>query len=404
MGVWNTATPAGSDPRSQGDDRIRELKTAIQESLRGGTTDGLEAVFPGAAPTTAPVFHYRGLKGTTAARPAALEGGLYFNTTTGTLQRADGSAWLDLTENAAYEAIHQAVGASLASVAGVATLPETGNSFNVSGTEAMTSLAGWSAGVVIIKWTQARTLTHGASFYLMEALSRVVSANDISVFEFTGSNAVREVAFHGAKLLPTRQTFTSGSGTYTTPAGCRQIIVRAIGGGGGSGGRGATQTVNPGAGGNSSFNSIVATGGGAGINNCDAGTINNSGGVGGTGGAGTATLRIAGGGGDGGNSGVNSQPLGGIGAFGGGGAGLNLVSATNAGVAGATNSGSGASAGGINQTAGSAGGAGEYIEIVINNPSATYSYAVGAGGTAGVASSVNGALGGSGVVIVDEIY
>lgn len=393
MGVWDVATPSGSDPANQGDDRIREAKTAIQEALRGGTTDGLEAVFPGAAPTTAPVFHYRGLKGTTAARPAATEGGLYFNTTTGTLQRADGSVWLDLTENAAYEAIHQAVAPSLASVAGVVTLPETANSFNVSGTEAVTSIAGWSAGVVVIKWTQARTLTHGASFYLMEALSRVVSANDISVFEFTGSNAVREIVFHGAKLLPTRQTFLSGSGTYTTPAGARQLRVRCIGAGGGGGGSGGAG----GTGGTSSFNSIGATGGGGG-----AATSTGTGGVGGTGGSGSASLRLAGGDGGGGHSDSASQSFGGIGgssAFGGAGRGGVRV----AGVAGRANTGGGG--GGFGATGGNlgagGGGAGEYIEININNPSATYAYAVGAAGAAGATDGVSG---GSGIVIVEEIY
>src|SRR5215831_3587900 len=36
---------------------------------------------------------------------------------------------------------------------------------------------------------------------------------------------------------PTRQIFTSaGSGTYTTPAGCRAILVEVVGGGGGGGG------------------------------------------------------------------------------------------------------------------------------------------------------------------------
>lgn len=397
MGVWSTSTPSGSDPANQGDDRIREAKAAIEEALRGGAADGVEAVFPGAAPTTAPVFHYRGLKGTTAARPAATEGGLYFNTTTGTLQRADGSVWLDLTENAAYEAIHQAVAPALASVAGVVTLPETANSFNVSGTEAVTSIAGWSAGLVVIKWTQARTLTHGASFYLMEALSRVVSANDISVFEFTGSNAVREVSFHGAKLLPTRQTFTSGSGNYTTPAGARSIRVRMVGGGGGGGAVGTNAGT---VGGNSSFNSIVATGGSGGT----AGS--GSGGAGGTGGAGSATLRIAGGGGASGyaNATETTSPgvVGGNSVFGGG---ARAAVAGVAGFAGATNSGGGGGSGGTGGTAGSGGGAGEYVELVIT-PTAgqVFAYAVGAGGAGGAAGSVAGGAGGSGIVIVDEVY
>lgn len=402
MGVWSTATPSGSDPANQGDDRIREMKVAIEDALRAGEADGDEALFPGPSPTTDPIFRHRGGYGAEASRPAAAVGGQYFNTTTGTLQRSNGSSWVDLTENAAYEAIHQKVGASLASVTGVVTLPETGNSFNVSGTEAVTSIAGWSAGVVIVKWTQARTLTHGASFYLMEALSRVVSANDISVFEFTGSNAVREIMFHGAKLLPTRQTLTSGTAqTYTTPAGARQLRIRMVGGGAGGG---CAETTNAGASGSgSSFNSVVAAGGSGG----PAGGTQGPGGGGGTGGSGSATLRIAGcsGGVRGSTSGVGMS----IGAGGnsvlGFGAPAGAVQA--AGAAAAANTGGGGAGG--NGGSGSAnwgggGGGGEYVELIISNPSATYTYTVGGGGAGGAAGTFAGGNGGSGLIIVDEIY
>jgi len=40
MGVWSTTTPAGSDLLSQGDDKIREMKLAIQEALRAGEVAG----------------------------------------------------------------------------------------------------------------------------------------------------------------------------------------------------------------------------------------------------------------------------------------------------------------------------------------------------------------------------
>ncbi len=379
MGVWDTATPAGSDPISAGDDRIRELKTAIQESLRGGTTDGLEAVFPGAAPTTAPVFHYRGLKGSTGSRPAATEAGLYFNTTTGTLQRADGSVWLDLTENAAYEAIHQAVAGSLASSSGVITLDETTNCFNVTGTEAVTQIAGWSAGIVYIKWTSARTLTHSSGLALLGAVDHPVAANDVSVFLFSASNTCREILFYGAPVMPTRQVFTSGSGTYTTPARCKQIKVRMLGGGGGGGS--AESGGNDGvAGGDTSFNSIVAAGGSGG-----GGTIAGPLGAHGTGGAGSASVRIAGGGGR--EASVN--PF-----------------ANADGAAGPANSGRGGG-GGQYVTGGNAGfpgGGGEYVEYYISSPGASYSYAVGAGGAGGAAGSQAGGAGGSGIVIVEELY
>lgn len=96
MGNWAVSTPLNSDFISLGDDNIREMKTAIQESLRGGTTEGTEAVFPGDAPTTAPVFRYRGLKGATGARPTAGQYGLFFDTTRNALQRDNGSSWDDV--------------------------------------------------------------------------------------------------------------------------------------------------------------------------------------------------------------------------------------------------------------------------------------------------------------------
>lgn len=379
MGVWSTSTPAGTDPISEGDDRIRELKEAVQESLRGGTTDGLEAVFPGAAPTTAPVFHYRGLKGTTAARPAATEGGLYFNTTTGTLQRADGSAWLDLTENAAYEAIHQVVGASLASSSGVVTLPETGNSFNVSGAEAVTSLAGWSAGVVIIKWVSSRVLTHHATnLILIDGINRTVAANDISVFEFTGSATVREIGRLSSQTPITKQYFITGSGTYTTPVNCKKLIVKMLGGGGGGG---ASETNSGSAGGDSSFNSITAAGGGGG------GPYNGSDGAAGTG-TGSASLRLP----DfGGRDTLHGNWF-------------NNVNGTNA----PANSGRGGMPGSnyTNGRYGFSGAGGEFAEFTIANPAsgATYSYAVGAGGGGASAGVQSGGNGGSGRVVVEEYY
>lgn len=93
--TWSTSTPAGSDSLANGDNIIRELKTDIQTALRGDDTEGVEAVFPG-SDTANPVYRYRGLKGTTAARPTAGEYGLYHNTTLNTIQRDNGSAWQDV--------------------------------------------------------------------------------------------------------------------------------------------------------------------------------------------------------------------------------------------------------------------------------------------------------------------
>jgi len=93
--TWDTTTPLGSESILNGDNRIRELKTDIQTALRGNAADGDEAKFPG-SDTANPVFRYRGLKGTTAARPTAGQYGLYMNETLNTIQRDNGSAWVDV--------------------------------------------------------------------------------------------------------------------------------------------------------------------------------------------------------------------------------------------------------------------------------------------------------------------
>jgi len=92
---WDTAIPAGSDAISSGDDRIRELKTDLQTALRGNASDGVEGKFPGSDAAN-PIYRYRGLKDTTAARPASGQYGLYFDTTRNAMQRDNGSAWEDV--------------------------------------------------------------------------------------------------------------------------------------------------------------------------------------------------------------------------------------------------------------------------------------------------------------------
>ena len=101
MGNFDVTTPVGSDLLSQGDDKIREFKLAMREALRAGEVagddiEGVEAIFPGASPSTAPVYRYRGLKGTTAERPTAGQYGFYYDTTRNVLQRDNGTTWDDI--------------------------------------------------------------------------------------------------------------------------------------------------------------------------------------------------------------------------------------------------------------------------------------------------------------------
>ncbi len=107
--TWDTTTPAGTEAVSQGDDRIREFKVDVQAGLRANdATLGNAGAFPG-SDTANPKFHYRGLKGTTAQRPAAGNYGLYFNTDTGTLQRDNGSTWEDINVSAAVTTVDNAI-------------------------------------------------------------------------------------------------------------------------------------------------------------------------------------------------------------------------------------------------------------------------------------------------------
>lgn len=93
--AWDVTTPVGSEGISSGDDRIREWKRMVQTALRGNAAEGTEAMCPG-SDTANPVFRYRGLTGTTAARPTAGQYGLYFDSTRNVLQRDNGSTWADI--------------------------------------------------------------------------------------------------------------------------------------------------------------------------------------------------------------------------------------------------------------------------------------------------------------------
>lgn len=198
---------------------------------------------------------------------------------------------------------------------------------------------------------------------------------------------------------PTTQSFTSGTAaTYTTPANVRWIRIRMVAGGGGGGSYNVGTA--GGTGGTTEFGSFTVIGGGGGAS----GT---TGGAGGTGGSGSAAVRVVGGkGGNYSNAGSPGQSLGGTG--GGTPFGVNIIQATtttyNSGVTGPANTGAGGGGGAGDASSyggASGGGGGEYAEIIIGSPAATYTYTVGAGGTAG---STGGAAGAAGYITVEEHY
>lgn len=221
--------------------------------------------------------------------------------------------------------------------------------------------------------------------------------SDDNLYQLNSSGTEKRISpVNAVPLAPTAQTFTSGTGTYTTPAGVLYIQVTMVGGGGGGG----AATSNNGA------NGVDTTFGGntAGKGLGGPAGAGNAGGGGGTGtlGAGFTGIAINGGGGGGGATiGTVSGGMGGASALGGGGTpgGTNAVGGN-----GAANSGGGGAGGGGGSDAGSGGGSGAYVNAFIASPASTYSYAVGGGGNGGAAGTNAGGNGGSGVIIVLEYY
>lgn len=94
--TWDETVPAGSEAISNGDNRIRSLKTCIKEFLLCQGSSGTEAIFPGSS-SAAPIYRVRFLRGTTGSRPAAsADQGIYVNTTTNTIQRCNDASWVDI--------------------------------------------------------------------------------------------------------------------------------------------------------------------------------------------------------------------------------------------------------------------------------------------------------------------
>lgn len=99
MPNFDTTSPIGSKNRGEGAFVLRELKSALVYSLRGGFSDGLEAIFPGNNPTTDPIFRYRCKSGNSSSIPSSGNGGLYFDTDKNTLRRDNGISWDDISTN-----------------------------------------------------------------------------------------------------------------------------------------------------------------------------------------------------------------------------------------------------------------------------------------------------------------
>lgn len=256
-----------------------------------------------------------------------------------------------------------------------------------------------------------------ASTKIIRMTSAGVLQNDLDVdnssLEISGSS-IRVKASGVTSAManftaPTIQTFTTGSGTYTTPAGAKWLRVRMAGGGGGGSGSGTADGTAAGAGGSTTFGTRTASGGAGASTRLSAGA-----GVANSGSGYTVLLSITGGQGQGGS--VHPTTANGTQIHGGSG-GMSILGnpagGASAGSGGLTPQGYGAGGNGAGGDAtnglatGSGGGGGGYLEFYVTGSlSATYSYSVGSGGTAGGAGTLGrvGGAGSGGVIIVEEFY
>jgi len=293
---------------------------------------------------------------------------------------------------------------------------------NFTGTHTGTTV---SLGVNSIAGGGTGAATKSAAF---DALSPMTTAGDIIVGGASGTGTRLAAGSTSGHVLtsngsgvapswqaipafttPTVQKFTSGSGTYTTPANVKWIRVRMVGGGGGGAGSGTGGASAGVGGGATTFGTtlLVANGGSASLANASA-----LAGAGGTASLGTGPIGFAVSGSSGSYSTLQAvattQFTGGYGgsSFFGGGASAKMGNADQA----ATNSGSGggggSTGGAANTYTGGGGGAGGYVDAIISSPLSSYSYTVGTGGGGGGAgaSGFSGGAGAAGIIIVEEHY
>lgn len=359
---------------------------------------------------------------TTTERNAltALSGMTIFNSTTSNLEYYNGSSWATTGPGNAITALTGDVtatgpGSVAATIANGAVTTAKIASSAVTATElasnAVTTVKINNAAVdLTTKVTGVLPLANGGTNKNMTAVSGGVVYTDSDSMEVTsagtsgqylksnGSSAPSFASF----TAPTIQKFTSGSGTYTTPANTLYIRVRMVGGGGGGSG-GGTSAGAGGNGGATTFgSSLLNAGGGLGA------AASSYGGAGGSASLGTGPIGTAVGGGEGAGTSAGTTNIGGQGGnspfFSGGGGSVAGAAGHN----GQTNTGGGGAGGGSSSStnSGAGGGSGGAIDALISSPSATYSYAVGSGGSAGTAGT-NGTAGGAGAagyIEVTEYY
>jgi len=313
-------------------------------------------------------------------------------------------------------------GANALSVDGSGDLGVAGSIYSAGGVHSLTtSYFGSSSGDTIhlyangcggsTNWFSSAGNTNAFGVYCSSGtIMSLDSAGDLAL---TGAVTSTNISTHAI----TDQTIGGGSGTYTTPAGVKWLDISMVGGGGGGGGSDGTSTQNAGSGGNATattFGTSVLTANGGVGGGANAGQGAQSGGSGTCTGSSTVicVLAISGGGGSSDAFGPGVAGLYVAGGAGGnscwgGGAGASI---NQTGYSAASNSGGGGAGGSSGNTAstwsGGGGSAGGCVHAIINSPSATYPYTIGAGGTPGSAGTSGnaGGSGSTGTIIITEHY
>jgi hypothetical protein len=223
-----------------------------------------------------------------------------------------------------------------------------------------------------------------------------------TLFYCDGTN-VTVPTMNVSTLQPTKTFLTSGTGTYNKPPNAKRLQIRMVGGGAGGSGSGPSPPLGGGSGTDTTFGSSFLRAGGA--------TNSVYGGTGGTYSIGSGAIGWGSNGAQGiaiistttGTAIVSSQ--GASTPFGPGG---NNNGASQAGAAAGANTGAGGGGAGIANGgySGASGAAGGYVDAIIDNPAASYSYSIGVGGTAGIAGTGGsaGGAGGSGYIEITEMY
>lgn len=262
------------------------------------------------------------------------------------------------------------------------------------------------------------TFTSGSGTYSLPYYFFIASGNATIGATYTNNGATFTVSAtisSGIMLKTTGSGAPSITGTLTKSGGTGDssltfYAIRAptylevLAVGAGAGGASSTGSGNTGTnGGNTTFGTSLITANG-GVAPTFAGFY----GIGGVGGTGTivspalGTVTAGGAGASTSGQGFTPGGVGGNSILGGAGGGGIGFSSPTAGTNAATNSGSGGGGGGVDVSGGggAGGGAGAGIRAIINSPSPTYGYVIGAKGTGGTGGQQLGADAGDGIVQV----